>query len=69
VNYALRSAQLVEFLRAANVPFQTQSINLGSSLRPYQLFELHQNSVLAVIGRGQISETPPTEQELPKDAP
>lgn len=69
VNYALRSAQLVEFLREANVPFQTQSINLGSALRPYQLFELHQSSVLAVIGRGQVSDAPPSEHELPKDAP
>lgn len=69
VNYALRSSEIVEFLRAADVPFQTQSLNLNQALRPYQLFDLHQGSVFAVIGRGQISDTPPTDNELPKDAP
>lgn len=69
VSYALRSSRIVDFLRSNDVVFQTQPIHLGNLLRPYQIFEQHQHSVLAVIGRGQPSEMPPSEQELPKEQP
>lgn len=69
VSYALRSAQLVDFLRSTAATFQTQSVQPASHLRPYQIFEMHQQSVLAVIGRGLVSESPPSDQELPKELP
>lgn len=69
VNYALRSSQMVDFLRSTEAAYQTQSLQLGNALRPYQIFEMHQHSVLAVMGRGQPSETPPSEHELPKEQP
>lgn len=69
VSYALRSSQMVDFLRSTDAHYLTQSINLNSILRPYQIFELHQQSILAVMGRSQPSETPPSEHELPKEQP
>lgn len=69
VGYALRSSQMVDFLRAAQVPFQAQAINLSIMLRPHQIFEMHQQSVLAVMGRNTPNDSPPQEQELPREQP
>jgi S1-C subfamily serine protease len=69
VSYALGSSQIVEFLQSTEAAFQTKSIDLDKTLRPYQIFEMHQHSVLAVIGRGQAFEVPPSDQELPKELP
>lgn len=69
VNYALRSSQIVEFLRAEMIPVQTQSVLPNTVLRPYQVFEMHQQSVLAVLGRGPASETPPGDADKTKAVP
>lgn len=69
VNYALRSSQIVDFLRSENIPFQTQSVLPNITFRPYQLFEMHQQSVLAVIGRGQTSELQPGDADVPRAPP
>lgn len=65
VSYALRSSQIVEFLRSTDAAFQTQALQLETVLRPYQIFARSQQSVLAVIGRVRASEAPPSDQELP----
>lgn len=67
VSYALRSSIMVNFLESAQIEFQTQRLRLDTALRPYQIFEMHQQSVLAIIGRGQASESPPSDNELPKE--
>lgn len=67
VSYALRSSQMVNFLKSTDAAYQTQSINLDAILRPYQIFDMHQQSVLAVVGRTQPTETPPSEQERAKE--
>jgi S1-C subfamily serine protease len=54
VNYALRSSLLIEFLQNSPVTARQQNLSLAKVLRPYQLFEQTQNSVLAVIGRGSV---------------
>lgn len=56
VNYALRSSQLVEFLQSAGIGVQVQSVNLAQVLRPYEVFAMHQQSVLAVLGRAARAE-------------
>jgi len=52
VNYALRSSLLIGFLQNSPATPQQQNLSLDKVLRPYQLFEQTQSSVLAVIGRG-----------------
>lgn len=69
VNYALRSSQLVDFLRTTDAAYQTQPIQLSNFLRPHVIFEQHQHSVLAVIGWGQPSEAPRSEMEISKERP
>jgi hypothetical protein len=51
VSYALRSSQLIRFLQSASVTPSLQSLSLDTLLRPYQLFERSQASVVAVLGR------------------
>lgn len=55
VNYALRSSQIIKFLQAGPVSPRLQSLSLSTVLRPYQIFEQTQASVLAVIGRSAAS--------------
>jgi hypothetical protein len=69
VGFALRSSLMLDFLRAAQVPFQTQNVNLSSLLRPHQIFDMHQQSVLAIMGRNTPTDAPALEQELPKEQP
>jgi S1-C subfamily serine protease len=52
VNYALRSSVLLQFLQNSPATARTQTLSLSKMLRPYQLFEQTQSSVLAVLGRG-----------------
>jgi S1-C subfamily serine protease len=51
VNYALRSSQIIKFLQASPASPRVQGLSLSTVLRPYQIFEQTQASVLAVIGR------------------
>lgn len=51
VNYALRSSQIIKFLQSSPASPQIQSLSLSTVLRPFQIFEKTQASVLAVIGR------------------
>ncbi len=69
VSFALRSAKIVDFLRSTEVAYETQPLRLDTALRPYQIFDMHQQSVLAVIGRWQKPEAPLSEHELPKEHP
>lgn len=59
VNYALRSSQIIKFLQVAAVSPQVQSLSLATVLRPYQLFERSQASVVAILGRGAVSAASP----------
>ena len=56
VNYALRSSQLIDFLRSGPAAPRVQSLSLDTVLRPYQLFRNSEASVLAVIGRSTAGE-------------
>ncbi len=51
VNYALRSSLMIQFLQNSPTVAKQQNLSLDKVLRPYQLFEQTQSSVLAVIGR------------------
>lgn len=53
VNFALRSAALVQFLEKGPAAARTQEISLQTVLRPYQLYEQFNGSVLTVVGQGQ----------------
>lgn len=55
VNYALRSSQIIAFLQSGPVAPKVQPLSLATVLRPYQLFEQTQASVVAVIGRNTAS--------------
>jgi S1-C subfamily serine protease len=55
VNFALRSAALVQFMEKGPAAARTQEISLQTVLRPYQLYEQFQGSVLTVVGQGQPS--------------
>jgi S1-C subfamily serine protease len=61
VGYALRSEQILDFLSSTQVSVQTQTVNLSSTLRPYQIFEMYQHSVLTVIGRSQPENATPVD--------
>lgn len=50
VSYALRSSQLVDFLQDSPSPASLQNIGLHIVLRPHQIYEQAQASVLAVVG-------------------
>jgi S1-C subfamily serine protease len=52
VNYALRSSLLIQFLQNSPATPRQQNLSLDKVLRPYQLYEQTQSSVLAVMGRG-----------------
>lgn len=69
VSYALRSSQIVDFLRSEKISFQTQAVLPDTALRPYQIFEMYQQSVLAVISRGQASDAQSGDAAMPKTAP
>ena len=64
VSFALKSAQLLDFLRDTPVQPSVRSLGLDTVLRPYQLFAQTETSVLAVVARQQnprsASETPAT---------
>ena len=59
VNYALRSSQIIKFLQAGPASPRVQNLSLSTVLRPYQIFEQTQASVLAVIGRSVASPVNP----------
>lgn len=52
VNYALRSSVLLQFMQNSPASARQQTLSLSKVLRPYQLFEQTQDSVLAVLGQG-----------------
>ena len=52
VGYAVRSSTLLQFMDASQVLATRKPLSMSKVLRPYQLFEQTQGSVLAVIGRG-----------------
>lgn len=61
VSYALKSEQLLKFLEdspiALEVNSQVKRLSLNKVLRPYQIFEQSQGSVVSVIGRTANTET------------
>lgn len=67
VNYALRSSQIIKFLQAGPAAPRVQSLALSTLLRPYQLFEQSQASVMAILGHGRVegAGTPEGEAALP----
>jgi serine protease Do len=65
VSYALRSSQLIRFLQTASVSPSLQNLSLETLLRPYQLFERTQASVVAVLGRQAAASAPASAAEIP----
>ena len=55
VNYALRSSLLIQFLQTTPVTVKQQNLSLSTVLRPYQLYEQTQGSVVSIIARGGTS--------------
>lgn len=51
VNYALRSSQIIKFLQNSPAVPVVQTLSLHTVLRPYQIFQNAEASVLAVVGR------------------
>jgi len=51
VSFALKSAQLLEFLRDSPAQAVIHPLSLDTVLRPYQLFAQTESSVLAVVAR------------------
>ena len=58
VSFALKSAQLLDFLKDTPVQPQVHSLSLDTVLRPYQLFAQTEGSVLAVVARQQSPRNP-----------
>lgn len=54
VNYALRSSQIISFLQSGPSSPRIKNLSLSTVLRPYQIFEQSQSSVVAIIGRNRI---------------
>ncbi|WP_158272798.1 serine protease [Limnohabitans sp. T6-5] len=52
VNYALRSSLLIQFLQTTPATIRQQNLSLSTVLRPYQLYEQTQGSVVSIIARG-----------------
>lgn len=65
VNYALRSSQIIKFLQAGPAAPRVQTLALATVLRPYQLFEQSQASVMAILGRGRVDKTDTQAEETP----
>ena len=63
VSYALKSEQLLKFLEdspiALEVNSQVKRLSLAAVLRPYQIFEQSQGSVVSVIGRNTPTDSTP----------
>lgn len=55
VNFALRSAVLVQFLERAGVSPEQAPLSLETVVRPYVLFKMHEASVLSVVGRSKTT--------------
>ena len=69
VSYALKSEQLLKFLEdspiAQEVNSQVKRISLNTVLRPYQIFEQSQGSVVSVIGRNTSADSTATSTPKP----
>jgi S1-C subfamily serine protease len=53
VSYALRSSQIIAFLQSGPASPRIRNLSLSTVLRPYQIFEQSQLSVVGVIGRSR----------------
>ena len=58
VSFAIKSSQLLEFLRESPAQPSQHTLNLDTVLRPYQLYAQAEGSVLAVVAREQNSRNP-----------
>jgi len=69
VSYALKSEQLLKFLEdspiAQEVNSQVKRLSLTAVLRPYQIFEQSQGSVVSVIGRNTATDSTSTSTPKP----
>lgn len=69
VSYALKSEQMLKFLEdspiAQEVNSQVKRISLNTVLRPYQIFEQSQGSVVSVIGRNTSADSTATSTPKP----
>ena len=65
VSFALKSAQLIDFLKDTPAQPAPHTLSLESVLRPYQLFAQTEGSVLAVVARQASTRTPADASVLP----
>jgi len=61
VSYALKSAEILEFLKDTPVQAKVKGLSLNTYIRPYQLFQQKQNSIFAVAARKSAAPTAPPE--------
>ena len=59
VSFALRSSELIRFMQNTYVQPVQRPLSLQTQLRPYQIFEQSQASVLIVMSRGTTPQAPP----------
>ncbi len=58
VSFALKSSQLLDFLKESPVQPVVQALSLETVLRPYQVFAQTEGSVLAVVARQSTARIP-----------
>jgi S1-C subfamily serine protease len=58
VSFALKSSQLLDFLKESPVQPVVQALSLETVLRPYQVFAQTEGSVLAVVARQSTTRLP-----------
>ena len=51
VSYALKSSEILEFLKGTPVQAKVKSLSLNTYMRPFQLFQQKQNSIFSVVAR------------------
>jgi serine protease Do len=64
VNYGLKSAQLIEFLKAAGLKTEPVALNLAPGARPYEVFRGSEAAIVAVLGRNKPGEDPERANDL-----
>jgi S1-C subfamily serine protease len=53
VNYAIKSASLIRFLKEAGLEPSVKKTDLNTNLRPYQIYRLKSDAVLVVLALGE----------------
>ena len=58
VNYGIKSSTLLDFLRESGVPALTNSLNLHTRMRPYEIYRYTSDAVFVIIARKKSGAQP-----------